>query len=98
MLQNLAVYIIGTVTEHHSQFLTTEPTVAFMAAFIRAIYDIIVDVDRFLMIIRFRDRNINHYLPFDFNRSEIAIKEDIPADFLTIIQNIEEVGLDLIRV
>ena len=63
-----------------------------MAPSVGTIYNIIVDEDWLLMIICLRNRNIYYCLTFDFNRSEIAIKKDITADFLTIVQDVEKVS------
>ncbi len=69
-----------------------------MAPSVGTIYNIIVDEDWLLMIICLRNRNIYYSLTFDFNRAEIAIKKDITADFLTIVQDVEKVSFYFIRI
>ena len=98
MLQDLTVDVVGAVAEHHGQRLAVETSVSLVAALVRAVGDIIVDIDWLLMIVGFRNGNIDHRLAIHLDRSEIAVEKDITAHLLTIVEDIEEVGLDFIRI
>ena len=67
-------------------------TVPLMHTFICARLEIIVNIDRLLSVIRFRNLDVYHSYTVNFNGAHITVDGYTPVYFLLIVDNIEEIS------
>ena len=98
MFHDLRIDIIGTVANQHRQLFHIHMAISLMRAFIGAVLNVVVDVNRLFVIIGFRHVDIHNFLVFHLYHAHIAIYQNIATYFLRIIDNIPKIRNYLKRI
>ena len=69
-----------------------------MASLIGALFQLLIDVYWFLAIVSLRNIYVNYILSINFYYSYIAVDQHASVYLLRIMQLVEEIGDDLVRI